>query len=287
MLPYDAVKTFAADDMLIVILGGDSANKYTIQALCESNLARKVVLAGFRFGSGNDFLSMLNINSNRDAFTALRGFLANPERYSKRIDLLQVSLPDYQCIEYAGFMAGFGISAAISHRTSNFMKRCLPGKVAYRMAVNKVLLLDYIKLSSEVTVLSDEGKTLEDNLISLMVTNGKYAGAGMQPVPWSVPWDGTAEVFAVNYINPVRLNFIFNRVYDGSHTELEECHFISGRQFTIMLKPGLLLQLDGEVIKKEKQALRVEKAEIEVLESLLNSVYLPVEEVAENDSAAG
>ncbi|MBW2988038.1 hypothetical protein DRJ48_00790 [Candidatus Woesearchaeota archaeon] len=278
LLPYDAIKRYGQDYPFDILLGGDSALKYMVQGMVEEGLNEGGLIAQFKFGSGNDFLSANGISSIDDTFEALRGFFSQPDEFSRRVDLLAAKIDDTQRVEYGTFMIGFGLSANIAYRTSFRMKKHLPGQFAYKTAVYRTLVQDYWGLKTRVKVSTNRGEELEAELISLMVCNGPYAGAGMMPVPWAEIDDGVLNLFGVDMMNPVRLARVFDRVYDGSHVELKECHFLDGESFEIEFEKGLLTQIDGEVIKKGGRPVKPHKVEVQVLPKALSCIYLPTKQ---------
>jgi len=265
LLPYESLKEHSRNYDLIVLLGGDGAGKHICQAMMEKGYNRDKIVSFFPFGSGNDFLEGINISSIDDAFNALKGYLEEPDKYTKRVDVEKVIIGEN--VEYGLNTVGFGLNAAIAKHTTPKMKKILGGELAYYLAVFKAIAGDYTR--AEAYVSSGNEKIYQDNIISLMFNNGVYAGAGMMPVPDALNGDGLIDMFAVKYMSWLKLGMMFRRVYKGTHVNLKECSFEKKDSFDVEFNPPLWMQIDGEVISK------VDEAKIELIPKAMEFVYLP------------
>ena len=266
LLPYDALKDPGRNYDLMVLLGGDGAGKHICQAMMEKGYNKDKTVAFFPFGSGNDFLEGINISSIDDAFDALEGYLAEPDKYTKRVDVEKVITGEN--VEYGLNMVGFGLNAAIAKHTTPKMKKIFGGELAYYLALFRAIAMDYTR--AEAYVSSGNEKIYQGKIISLMFNNGVYAGAGMMPVPDALNDDGLLDMFAVKYMSWLKLGAMFRKIYKGTHVSLKECSFEKKDSFEVKFKPSLWMQIDGEVIPK-----KVDKAKIKLIPKAMEFVYLP------------
>jgi diacylglycerol kinase (ATP) len=176
----------------IVSLGGDGTTSEVISGLVGTGS----VLGIISCGKGNDIARSLGVPA--DIEQAVNTLLTGEKR---KID---VGLERDQVFAH---IAGVGFSAEVTSQANNMRK--LKGSLAFLAATYRTL--SHLKARQVRIELDNE--VIETKVVSVTVSNMKYAGGGMVFAPDAVVDDGLFDVCIVSEIGKVSLALTFPQMY--------------------------------------------------------------------------
>ena len=177
---------------VVVSLGGDGTTSEIIGGLVGTESALGIISCG----TGNDIARSLGIPT--DTRQAVDTLVAGGKR---RIDV--GSEKDQIFIN----IAGVGFSHEVT-RQANAMKR-LKGSLAFLAATYKALS----SLKAEPVRIELDDEIIETEVISVTISNMKYAGGGMVFAPDAVVDDGLFDISIVREIGRLSLALTFPQMY--------------------------------------------------------------------------
>jgi len=216
----------------IVAMGGDGTINEVVNGIL--NLKASYPLGVIPAGSGNDFIRMLGIPA--DPMRAIAALVSGEER---EIDLGYVVGDRY-------FVNGLGIGIDAQVARDVLEMKRLRGKVAYLYAAVKEVL----RFKAFPVLLTGEGWTEERDLISLGITNGKYAGGGFKLAPRAEVDDGLIDIAAIeDFSSTIKRLIHLPQTRTGAHLRLAEVHYHQDRSVTVSSPAKLIAHIDGEVYR--------------------------------------
>ncbi len=254
---YRFVLDFLADDRTttIVAVGGDGTLHEVANGICQAQ--SDIPLGYIPAGSGNDFARGHGIPMQPEkALELLLGphttILSDRLRIGERIAMNSIG-------------AGFDARVARVTNTASYKKwfnTLRLGKLAYVITLARVLF----SYKPGRTTLTVDGQSYHyDHVWLIAVVNIPYIGGGMAICPDASPTDGIANVCVVSNIGKLKLLLLFPRVYKGTHTNMKETHFHSGRQMMITADQPLDVHMDGEAAGSTPISLTVQSAAVRVI----------------------
>jgi len=199
---------------VIVSLGGDGTISEVISGLVGTESALGVISCG----KGNDIARSLGVPT--DTEQAVNTLLTGEKR---KID---VGLEKDQVFAN---IAGVGFSAEVTSQANNM--RNLKGSLAFLAATYKTL--SHLKARQVRIELDNE--VIETKIVSVTVSNMKYAGGGMVFAPDALVDDGLFDVCIVREIGKIGFALTFPQMYKDSgpkHPALSRHRSSSVRIFT-------------------------------------------------------
>ncbi len=177
---------------VVVSLGGDGTISEVISGLVGTGSALRIISCG----RGNDIARSLGVPT--DTEHAVNALLTGEKR---RID---VGLERDQVFAH---IAGVGFSAEVSSQANNMQK--LRGPLAFLAATYKTLS----RLKARQVRIELDDEVIETKVVSVTVSNMKYAGGGMVFAPNAVVDDGLFDVCIVRDIGKVSFALTFPQMY--------------------------------------------------------------------------
>jgi len=177
---------------IVVSLGGDGTVSEVINGLVGTNSALGIISCG----TGNDIARSLGVPT--DPGQAIKTILAGGRR---KID---VGVENDQVFAN---IAGVGFSSDVTSQ-ANAMQR-LKGSLAFLAATYKTLS----NLKAMQTRIELDDEVIETKVISVTISNMKYAGGGMVFAPDAVVDDGLFDISIVTEIDRISLALTFPQMY--------------------------------------------------------------------------
>lgn len=177
---------------VIVSLGGDGTISEVISGLVGTGSALGIISCG----RGNDIARSLGVPT--DTERAVNTLLTGEKR---RID---VGLEKDQVFAH---IAGVGFSAEVSSQANNMQK--LRGSLAFLAATYKTLS----RLKARQVRIELDNEVIETKVVSVTVSNMKYAGGGMVFAPNAIVDDGLFDVCIVREMGKIGFALTFPQMY--------------------------------------------------------------------------
>jgi diacylglycerol kinase (ATP) len=177
---------------VIVSLGGDGTISEVISGLVGTESALGIISCG----RGNDIARSLGVPTDTEQAV---NTLLNGEKC--RID---VGLEKDQVF---ADIAGVGFSAEVSSQANDMQK--LKGSLAFLAATYKTLS----RLKARQVRIELDNEVIETKVVSVTVSNMKYAGGGMVFAPNAIADDGLFDVCIVREIGKISLALTFPQMY--------------------------------------------------------------------------
>jgi len=232
---------------VVVAIGGDGTINEVANGFFEAGeaLAPDASMGILPFGTGGDFRKTLGLPKDLDKSAQILS------RYKKRrIDL---GLLDYTTRDGEGGkrifinIASFGISGEVDEEVNRSSKR-FGGRLTFMLATAKVGLRFKGK---RIRIVFDgaESSSLETNISTVAVANGRFFGGGMKVAPNAEIDDGRFDVVAIGEMGTLESMWKGRHLYSGRHLDLDN---VSERRATTVYAESadgqdVMLDVDGEV----------------------------------------
>lgn len=234
----------------LVAVGGDGLVHQALQAVVGSGVPLAVVPAG----TGNDIaraFSSRRMPPRRAAEAILAG-------RGRSVDCVRLTLADGTRRHYLSVLA-CGFDARVNERVNGF--RFGIGRAGYLVGLLAELRA-FTPIDFEITV---DGRRIAEPGMLVAVGNTSAYGGGMHVCPDAVPDDGMIDVVFARQVPLGRFLRMFPRVFDGSHTSLDEIVVERGRTVTIDGAAGAAYA-DGERVGPPPLECEVVPKSVELLE---------------------
>ncbi len=217
----------------IVAAGGDGTVSALASALLDSEA--EVECGLLPIGTGNDLALSLGVPTRpgRAAELLHRGE-ASP------IDAIHASARGVRELHVWNAVVG-GFGGRISDRLNPGMKRRWGGLAYLRAAVAELG-----ELRSRSVRLEIDGRRTEQELLMLVIANGRYAGGGIPFAPGARVDDGWLDVVVIRTAPIARLAVLVPRVLAGRHMTDPSVEHIRARTVSVEAEPGFWFNVDGE-----------------------------------------
>ena len=186
-------------------------------------------------GTGNDVAQNAGILSVADAAAALR------EGISHTFDLIRVDGPDAH--RHAFLFANAGFSSIPTMQL--WMKRLLGATGAYYLAT----FLQVLAYRAPHMTVRIDGQKHAGPTYLLIVGNAEWAAGGsMRICPGACTADGELNVVIIAPMSIFRIvTKLFSSIAKGTHIDLPEVDYFTGRKIEVYSDPPTLLDLDGDL----------------------------------------
>ena len=232
----------------IVAAGGDGTVSVLASALLESSPG--VECGVLPIGTGNDLAQSLGVPTRPDRAAALlRAGRATP------IDAIHAAAYGTRAPEGANresvvgevrdmhawnaVVGGFG--GRISDRLGPGMKGRWRGLAYLRAAVAELGELRPRRVRLDI-----DGRVTEQELLMLVIANGRYAGGGIPFAPGAQVDDGWLDVVAIRPAPIGRLAVLVPRLLAGRHMTDSSVEHTRARTVGVEADPGFWFNVDGE-----------------------------------------
>ncbi|ADH66946.1 MULTISPECIES: diacylglycerol/lipid kinase family protein [Nocardiopsis] len=234
----------------LVAVGGDGLVHQALQAVVGTGVPLAVVPTG----TGNDIARAFGRprGSARDVAEAvLRG-------RTRPADAVRLTLADGTQRYFLSVLA-CGFDARVNERVNGFRHRI--GRAGYVAGI-LAELRSFHPIDYDIEV---DGRRIAEPGMLVAVGNTSAYGGGMHVCPDAVPDDGLLDVVFVRQAPIGRFLSVFPRVFNGSHTGLDEVVVERGRTVTIRGAAGVAYA-DGERVGEPPLVCEVTPKAVEMLE---------------------
>ncbi len=230
------------DEVTVFACGGDGTVFETLNGVYGYKNARLGVIP---CGSGNDFLKVFE---SAEPFSDVAAQLEG-----EAVDIDIIKADDICCMN----ICSLGMDAVVADGMTAFKNIPLvSGSMAYKLSIVKTFLG---KLGVKVKVTID-GKCLGviDSLFAICA-NGTTYGGGYNASPKASPFDAKLEWLLVKKISKLKILSFLKLYEEGKHENLPCCMSGSCTWMEIETEEPSPINLDGEIIHKNKVRFEVAK----------------------------
>ncbi|MBI2323471.1 MAG: diacylglycerol kinase family lipid kinase [Chloroflexi bacterium] len=223
----------AVDDGHTVVLavGGDG----TANEVANGMVGGAAALALYPIGSGNDLARSLGYPRGR-ARRRIAQWLATEAR-RRTIDVGEVNGRIFLNA------AGIGIDGHVAERVVAAERVIGPRWAAYLIG-SVISIATYRPQRMEVRI---DGETQLGDFLTIVASNGRFFGSGMQPAPRARLDDGMLDVTVAGDLSRLQSLGALARLYFGKHENGTTIVTRTARRVEIDLPRTLPMELDGEV----------------------------------------
>lgn len=231
---------------LIVALGGDGLINEVVNGFFDGGrpVNPQAILGILPFATGADFVKTVGISQTfRDAVKHLNGFSA------RLCDVGLISsegLDGRQIVRYFINVAECGVGAEVVDRVNRTTKM-FGGRASFTWSILRTMPF-YRNKTMFYTV--DKGQETEACINNLIVANGRFFGAGLQPAPEAQIDDGLFDVAVIGDIGFLKGSRNLGKLRDGTYLKLPYVSFRRGKSVSARCAERVLIEADGEVIGK-------------------------------------
>ncbi len=232
-LAADAVR---AGFDFIISGGGDGTLNEIVNGIAGTRHLERVRLGILPLGTGNDFSRTLGFG--KDIEENIEILLSQNTR---KIDLVRAR--GKRLRHFVNISAG-GFSGVVDEKLTAEIKRAW-GPLAYLRTAAAVLseLRAY-----NTTVKFDDKEEISVELYNVIVANGQFAGGGLPVAPEADPRDGLLDVVLIPKLPGAEMTLLAAEILLGKH--LGRVITRRARKVSVMSKPGMWFNLDGELSGK-------------------------------------
>jgi YegS/Rv2252/BmrU family lipid kinase len=245
----------------IITVGGDGTLNEVVNGilLTDACLTTDILLAMIPVGTGNDWGKMFGI----------------PPDYKKAIEIIRdnkIMLHDVGLVSfYDGTVqkkryfiniAGLGFESVVVRKSNIQKDKGHSGKLIYFYNL-LMSLLSYKNTKAQLIV---DGETINADVFSLNVGNGRYCGGGMRQTPDALPDDGVLDVTVINGMGKFEIIRNLKILYDGTILSHPKVDGYKCKNIKVSSGSLLYVEADGE-------SLGHTPAEFSIIPSAINIVY--------------
>ena len=219
------VTTYLTTDRfdILIAVGGDGL----VHDLLPNLVGQKTSLLVIPAGTGNDFARTIG-HSSHFGHSSIQKISESREVTDLATRAIDVGI--LESGEHKRFfvqIVSTGFDSKVNQRANAF--KALKGKMKYVAAV----VLELFHSRSYPFTINIDGTTTQVEAMLVCIANGSSYGGGMKIVPHAKNDDQQLEVMYVAKVSPIRLLFVFPRVFFGAHVNHPRVHFLTGKQITL------------------------------------------------------
>ena len=228
----------------IVALGGDGLINEVVNGFFDGGrpVNPQTVLGILPFATGADFVKTVGISQVfRDAVKHLNGLSA------RVCDVGLISsdgLDGRPVVRYFINVAECGVGAEVVERVNRTTKM-FGGRASFTWSILRTMPFYRNKT---VSYSVDKGQETEACINNLIVANGRFFGAGLQPAPEAQIDDGLFDVPVIGDIGFLKGAGNLGKLRDGTYLKLPYVTFRRGKSVSARCAERVLIEADGEVI---------------------------------------
>lgn len=229
---------------LIVAIGGDGTMNEVVNGFftTRKKLRASSKLGVLSSGTAGDVSRNLGLpHSLREQVKLLTG------RKHRKIDVGKVTFRNKSGQKEVRFFLNDchpGIAARVVRRVTPGLKR-LGGFLAFGLA-STVTAMTY--RAGTMVVRVDRQEPEEGRFLGVAVSNGRYAGGGMDFAPQSRIDDGVLDVVILRDQAVISRLINFPKIYSGNHVHHPWIKVLRGKRVTINSNDRIPLEADGELL---------------------------------------
>ena len=237
-------KALGEEYELIVALGGDGLINEVVNGFFDGGwpVNPQATLGILPFATGADFVKTVSIPMDfRAAVRRLNGSSA----ILCDIGLISSDgLDDRQVVRYFINVAECGVGAEVVDRVNRTTKM-FGGRASFTWSILRTMPFYRNKT---MTYSIDKNKETEACINNLIVANGRFFGAGLQPAPDAKLDDGLFDVAVIGDIGFAKGVRNLGKLRDGTYLKLPYVSFGRGKSVSVRCAERVLIEADGEVV---------------------------------------
>lgn len=225
----------------IIVVSGDGTLNEVINGVFTQNKypTEKITVGMIPVGTGNDWGRMYNIPRNyKEAISILK----TCKTVKQDIGVVQYFSSDKKETRYFINIAGLGFDAKVVKKTNQQKEKGRSGVLIYLINI-LTSLLKYKNIQAEVII---DGKKTEDEIFTISLGIGKYAGGGMMLTPNAVPDNGSFDLTVIKKMKKIEIIRNLPKLYNGTILKHPRVESFTGRNILINADPAAYLEADGE-----------------------------------------
>jgi len=245
---------------LVVAVGGDGLINEVVNGFLEGEKALnpQAVLGILPFATAGDFVKTVGIPGDfREAVKRLRSSSTRP------CDLGSIkceSLDGRSLLRYFINIAEFGVGAEVVERVNRTTKR-FGGSASFTWGILRTMPFYRNKTVFYTIDNSPEDQAKVNNMV---VANGRFYGAGLQPAPEAQIDDGLFDIAVIRDIGFIGVAKNLGKLRDGTYLELPQVHFQRGKSVSAKCSERVLIEADGEVVGRLPATFKILPAAIKI-----------------------
>lgn len=228
----------------IIIVGGDGTIHEVVNGVFIQKQAQTtdILLSVIAVGTGNDWIRMFGIP--RKYTEAIRSIV---EGHFFLQDVGKVSFyeSNYSQQRYMANVAGIGFDACVNKKYNQLKDE---GRKSKRLYIWSTLKAIFKYKSTNVNVIIDNEKVVDEPVYSATIAIGKYNGGGMQQTPDAIADDGLFDVTVIRKIGKLGVLRNFKSLYNGRIYKIPKISLNRGRTIEVDSTPGISIEIDGEAL---------------------------------------
>ena len=244
------------DCEILAAVGGDGTVGEVISGIMERQEPQPK-LAVVPCGTGNDVSQNAGIFSVTDAVAALR------EGHSRAFDLIRVDgqVDGSEEHRYAFLFGNTGFSSI--PKMKPWMKRLLGATGAYYLAT----FLQVLAYRAPHMTVRVDGREYVGQTYMVIAGNSEWAAGGcMRICPGARTDDGELNVTIISQASIYRIvTKLLSSIAKGTHINLPEVSYFTGRKIEVHSEPPAVLDLDGELFGTTPAAFSICPLALEVM----------------------
>ncbi|MGA1976272.1 MAG: diacylglycerol kinase family protein [Bacteroidales bacterium] len=225
----------------IISVGGDGTlnevvNGIYIQKACSP---KETVIGMIPVGTGNDWGRMFGIPLVYEgAIRVIREF----KTMLHDVGLITYFSGEEQKKRYFINIAGLGFEALVVKKTNRQKDRGRSNQTIYFFN----LLTSLISYKITKTHITIDDKTIDSNIFSINVGNGRYCGGGMRQTPDALPDDGLLDITVIREMGRIEIIKNLKILFDGTILSHPKVDGYRSNNLKVTSESILFAEADGE-----------------------------------------
>ncbi len=248
---YDVANTKSFSDLEgMIVIGGDGTIHEVINGMLDRSDNKRFPLGLIPGGSGNSFLTDLEVLDPRKATEAI---VSGRRRL---IDVAKVSLSDQ--ILYAFNIIGWGLVADVNVRAEKYRWM---GPIRYTVAS----LVELIRAKTRAGTLRFDDREIKGEFCFVLACNTIHTGKQMKMAPRATLDDGLIDLVVVKHGPGLfKMLSLFSKLYDGNYINDPAVEYHQVKSFVLNPEIAGPLNVDGELLGTTPAEVVVKPAAFEV-----------------------
>lgn len=225
---------------VVVSVGGDGTVNEVANGLMRNGHRDGVSLGIITTGTGSDYVRTIGLP--RDYVKASQR-LSSPKRMAVDVGIVECTDGGKSVSRYFVNSAGLGMDAEMARAATGKLK-ALGSKLAYMAGFFKTFLT-YRNHDLQLRLNHQDEKL---KACSVLVSNGRYGGGGMCPVPHAEPSDGQFDVLVIGDVSKAEMLRLLPRFYKGTHLGQAKIRTTKATEVRVRPLQAMHVQADGELL---------------------------------------
>ncbi len=242
----------------IIAVGGDGTINEIVNGMYNGNGRALATLGIVSTGTGADYIRTAGIPRHyRDA---CQRFL-EPRRKTVDLGVIERGEGENRSIKLFANFAGMGFDAEIVRRTYQQFKQF--GALPSYLLGTLTTLLTYHNKDISLTI---DGKESRQRVCTVVMSNGRYGGGGMNTAPGADLDDGLLDVLVVGDLGKFDFIRSLPSIYRGTHLSHPKVTLQKAREIEVRSLNGRIpLQADGDLLGEVPARFRVLPGALDII----------------------